>query len=351
MIHMFIFKITDSLIYKFNRKSIQQLEKFHLVSFGLEQVITEWDKKVKLTIYDSIYFGKYYLETSKQPDFITNFQEKNGEIENVYDNIQIHVCVALRSILNWIIKCRLKDWALWAIEKLFSILNDAFESAQVTRMKIDESACFIGHLDSLYLVVLFVCVESNAFARFGGWHSMRLDCDRQLHTETNHSTLNYRIARNANLDSMRTCLVSVLPLGVMYLAKHFDFLRLMHSIDCYFELRKDEGPKTWPIDCGLNPMRILMVVWVLLFHWIRLRHIDFDLSEINAAAGWYRLNWADVHRCQRAVQICHVEQSCLAAFHLIVVVFVKQKPVLDLDSMTLLVQLDHCRSISVMKEK
>lgn len=57
-------------------------------------------KKVKLTIYDSIYLGKYYLETSKQPDFITNFQEKNGEIENVYDNIQIHVCVALRSILN-----------------------------------------------------------------------------------------------------------------------------------------------------------------------------------------------------------------------------------------------------------
>lgn len=48
MIHMFIFKITGYLIYKFNRKSIQQLEKFHLVSVGVEQVGTERDEKSQI---------------------------------------------------------------------------------------------------------------------------------------------------------------------------------------------------------------------------------------------------------------------------------------------------------------
>lgn len=71
---------------------MQQLEKFHLVSLCVEQVKSDMRrKKVKLKVNDSIYFGKYYLETSKKPDFITNFQEK-CEIENVYYNIQIHVC-------------------------------------------------------------------------------------------------------------------------------------------------------------------------------------------------------------------------------------------------------------------
>lgn len=178
--------------------------------------------------------------------------------------------------------------------------------------------CSIGHLDSLHLIVLFVCAESDAFARCGGWHSMHSDFGQQLHNETNHLALNYQTARNASLDSMWTCPGLVLPLVAMYSATHSDFLRLMHSPVHCFEMTKDEEPKTWPIDCESNPVRILMVVLVLLFRWIQHRYIDSDSCETIAAADWYRPNWVDEHRCQHAAQIFRVEQYCSAAFHLIV---------------------------------
>lgn len=48
MIHTFIFKITGNLTYKFNRKSMRQLEKFHFVSRCVEQVKSDAMKKSQI---------------------------------------------------------------------------------------------------------------------------------------------------------------------------------------------------------------------------------------------------------------------------------------------------------------